>query len=148
MIRTSCFGQFFTFDLKEDFWPSHMVFARDTPLHDGKYLCQVILNSPNKWQSYAPDKLFLTNFLHLTLNCDDFWPSHMVLAHDTPSYEGEHLCQDISNSPNKWQSSALDKQNRTNGRKHIHWTTIVETMSISRNQALKNDVDKITNVRP
>ena len=54
--------------------------------------------------SYLSDKLFS----HLTLNCD-LGPNHLVFAHRTLPHEGEHLCQVLLNSCNKWKSYGQDK---------------------------------------
>ena len=62
-------------------------------------MCQLILKSHIERQSYGPDKLIYCHFLPLTSTCDlDLEDIDIILSHDTPSNDGEQMCQMILKS--------------------------------------------------
>ena len=93
---TVAYAQRFRANRDLDLWPSDMVLACDTSSCHVYNLCQIIFKSHNAIQSFGPDtKRFQRNLCtKLSANCDlDLWPSDMILARDTSSCHGYHLCQ-------------------------------------------------------
>lgn len=64
-----------------------MNFTSNTPPHDVRHSCQVILKSSIACRSYAMEQYF-----PLISQCElDLWPTRAVHSRDTMSYSGEHL---------------------------------------------------------
>jgi hypothetical protein len=83
------------------------ILSRNTPSNDGE---QMILKSHNERHSYGPDKLIYGHFLPLNSKCDlDLGDIDVILSRDTPSNDGEHMCQMISKSLDERHSYGPDK---------------------------------------
>ena len=64
-------------------------------------MCQMIFNSHNEQHSYGPDKLIYGHFLPLNFKCYlDLEDIDVILSHNTPSNDGEQMCQMILKSMN------------------------------------------------
>ena len=111
------FGQFFAFDL--DLEPTTQ-FLRVTRLYMMVNICpKLFLILATNDRVTVRTRCFWSNFSHLTLKFDhDLWRRQMVVVRDTPSHYGEHLCQVILNSLNKWQRYTPDKHIWMDGRTH------------------------------
>jgi len=87
-----------------------IILSSETPSNDGEQMCQMILKSHIKWHRYGPDKLIYGHFLPLTSKCDlDLGDIDVLLSRDTPSNDGEQMCQMILKSLNEQQSYGPDK---------------------------------------
>jgi hypothetical protein len=75
---------------------STFILSRDTPANDGEQMCQMIVKSHNEQHSNGPDKLIYGHFLSLNSKCDlDLGDIDVILSRDTPSNDGEQMCQMI-----------------------------------------------------
>ena len=73
-----------------------VIFSHDTPSNNGEQMCKMILKSHNEWHSNGPDKLIYGHFWPSNSNCDlDLGDIDVILSHDTPSNDGEQMCQMI-----------------------------------------------------
>ena len=87
-----------------------VILSHDTPSNDGEQMCQMILKSHNERHSYGPDKLIYGHFWPLNSKCDlDLGDIDVILSHDTPSNDGEQMCQMILKSHNERHSYGPDK---------------------------------------
>ena len=87
-----------------------MILSCDTPSHDGEQMCQMILKSHNEWHSYGQDKLIYGHFWPLNSKCDlDLGDIDVIISRDTPSNDGEQMCQMILKSDNERHSYGPDK---------------------------------------
>ena len=68
----------------------------------------MILKYDNKWHSYGPDKLIYGHFWPLNSKCD-LDNMVVIISRDTPSNDGEQMCQMILKYDNKWHSYGPDK---------------------------------------
>jgi len=90
-----------------NFWPLNskcdldlgyddVILSNDTPSNDGEQMCQMIFKSLNEQHGYGPDKLIYGHFRPLNSKCDlDLWDIDVILSRDTPSNDGEQMCQMI-----------------------------------------------------
>ena len=87
-----------------------VILSCDTPSHDGEQMCQMILKSHNEWHSYGQDKLIYGHFWPLNSKCDlDLGDIDVIISRDTPSNDGEQMCQMILKSDNERHSYGPDK---------------------------------------
>ena len=87
-----------------------VILSWDTPSHDGEQMCQMILKSHNEWHSYGQDKLIYGHFWPLNSKCDlDLGDIDVIISRDTPSNDGEQMCQMILKSHYEWHSYCPDK---------------------------------------
>ena len=88
----------------------NVILSRNTLSNDGEQMCQMILKYDNKWHSYGPDKLIYGHFLPLNSKCDlDLGDIDVIISRNTPSNDGEQMCQMILKSDNEQHSYGLDK---------------------------------------
>ena len=70
----------------------------------------MILKSHNEWHSYGQDKLIYGHFWPLNSKCDlDLGDIDVIISRDTPSNDGEQMCQMILKSDNERHSYGPDK---------------------------------------
>ena len=88
----------------------NVILSRNTPSHDCKQMCQLISKPHNEQHSYGPDKLIYGHFLPFTSKCDlDLGDIDVILSRDTPSNDGEQMCQMILKSLDEPHSYGPDK---------------------------------------
>ena len=76
-----------------------VILSRNTLSNGGEEMCQMILKSHNERHSYGPDKLIYGHFLPLNSKCDlDLGDIDVIISRDTPSNDGEQICQMIQKS--------------------------------------------------
>jgi len=84
--------------------------SRDTPSNDGEQMCQMILKCHNERHSYGPDKHLTFELKPLNSKCDlDLGDINVILLRNTPSNDGEQICQMIFKSHNERHSNGPDK---------------------------------------
>ena len=105
----------------DHFWPLNskcdldlgdidVILSRDATYNNGEQMSQMILKSDNEWHSYGPDKLIYGHFLPLNSKCDlDLRDIYVILSRDTPSNDGEEMCQMILKSDTERHSYGPDK---------------------------------------
>ena len=87
-----------------------VIISRDTPSNDGEQMCQMILKSDDERHSYGSDKLIYGHFWPLNSKCDlDLGDIDVIISRDTPSNDGEQMCQMILKSDNERHSYGPDK---------------------------------------
>jgi len=93
------------------FWPSNskcdldlgdidVILSHNTPSNDGE-MFQMILKSHKEQHSYCPDKLMYCHFWSLNSKCELDLKNNLIFSRNTPSNDGEQMCQMIIKSHNK-----------------------------------------------
>ena len=94
--------------------------VRDTSSWCGEYICEIILKSHDKLQSYGQDTNMLTNgqkFANEWLYGQTNGRKDLNVARDTSSLCGEYICEIILKSNDKLQRYGQDTNTLTNGHK-------------------------------
>ena len=87
-----------------------VILSRDTPSNDGEQMCSMFLKSHNEWHSYGPEKLIYGHFWPFNWKCDlELGDIDVILSRNTPSNDGEQMCQMIIKSQNERHSNGPDK---------------------------------------
>ena len=87
-----------------------IILSHDTSSNDCEQMYQVFLKSHNKWHSNGPDKIIYGHFWPLNSQCElDVADIDVILLRDTPSNNGEQMCQMILKSHKEWHSYGPEK---------------------------------------